>query len=122
MGSGVGAPACQCSNACDRRIGTDGLDDPLALSLYEECAGQYGLSGRVLNGNTFAGDHGSTASACETVRLRSALIRSPGRSTTRSSRTSWVASMTRNWLSRRTLALIGSSARSLCADRSARYS
>jgi hypothetical protein len=62
----------------------------------------------------------STARACEIVRVRSALMRSPGRRLTTSPRTCWPASITLNWPSRRTRALVGSSERSRSAERSAR--
>ena len=73
-------------------------------------AGDHLLSGRVLDCNALASDHGLIhRAACERVSVKSALMRSRGRRTTRSPRTSWLASMTLNWPSRRTRALIGSS-------------
>jgi hypothetical protein len=70
-------------------------------------AGDHRLSGRVLDCNALAADHGFIyRAACERVSVKSALMRSRGRRTTRSPRTSWLASMTLNWPSRRTRALI----------------
>jgi hypothetical protein len=48
----------QRSNTGDRRIRTGGVDDTLSFALHDKRAGDYQLSGRVLNGNTFATDHG----------------------------------------------------------------
>jgi hypothetical protein len=36
----------------------DGVDDTLSLALHDKRAGDYQLPGRVLNGDTFATDHG----------------------------------------------------------------
>jgi hypothetical protein len=74
-------------------------------------AGDHRLSGRVLDCNALAADHGFIyRAACERVSVKSALMRSRGRRTTRSPRTSWLASMTLNWPSRR----CGRSSRSGC--------
>jgi hypothetical protein len=48
----------QRSNTGDRRVRTGGVDDTLSFALHHKRAGDYRVPGRVLNGNTFATDHG----------------------------------------------------------------
>jgi hypothetical protein len=48
----------QCSNTGDRRTRTGGVDHTLSFALHDKRAGDCQLSSRVLNGNTFATDHG----------------------------------------------------------------
>jgi hypothetical protein len=50
--------AGQGSNAGNGRIGANRLDDTLALTLYDECAGDHRLSCRMVDCHTLATDHG----------------------------------------------------------------
>ena len=81
-----GRCACRVSAAIPAIVvlRADGVDDTLSFALHDKRAGDYHLSGRVLNGNTFATDHGliHRESMGDREVDRSALIRSPDRSTT----------------------------------------